>query len=86
MTLLLPTRTHSSQWESSAFLGREPREGAEEIVAKYMRPCVRFRTEDCIDLPPVSYIDLTVDLVIDRVKQALLHGPRKSAGDAKAAA
>ena len=27
-----------------------------------------------------------VDLVIDRVKQALLHGPRKSAGDAKAAA
>lgn len=46
----------------------EPREGAEEIVAKYMRPCVRFRTEDCIDLPPVSYIDLTVDLTDEQRK------------------
>lgn len=46
----------------------EPRENAEQIVAQYMRPCVRFSIEDCIDLPPTTYVDLEVDLTAEQQK------------------
>ena len=34
-----------------------PRAGAKEIVHKVLQPAIRFEKADCLDLPPVTYID-----------------------------
>ena len=39
-----------------------PRGGAGEIVAKEMTPAIRFRREDCFDLPDLTFIDRKVEL------------------------
>lgn len=39
-----------------------PRPAAAEIVAEYLTPAVRFRREDCFDLPPFNTIHLEVDM------------------------
>jgi SNF2 family DNA or RNA helicase len=45
-----------------------PRENAHEIVHKAMQPSVRFATEDCIDLPPLSYSQREVGLSTEQTK------------------
>ena len=34
-----------------------PREGAKQIVHKALQPAIRFEKADCLDLPPITYID-----------------------------
>jgi SNF2 family DNA or RNA helicase len=34
-----------------------PRKGAEQQVFAYMQPAVRFTLEECVDMPPVIYVD-----------------------------
>lgn len=45
-----------------------PREGATEIVADAMQPAIRFRREDCIDLPPAIYQTREVDMTPEQAK------------------
>lgn len=44
------------------------REGATEIVADAMQPSIRFKREDCIDLPPAIYQTREVDLTPEQAK------------------
>ena len=39
-----------------------PRDGANDIVHQAMQPSVRFSTEECIDLPPVTFLDRVVPM------------------------
>lgn len=39
-----------------------PRQGSHEDAYAMLQPAVRFKKEDCIDLPPVTYQDLQIDL------------------------
>lgn len=39
-----------------------PKPDAMETVHKAMQPCIRFAREDCIDLPPTTYIALDTEL------------------------
>jgi len=39
-----------------------PREGVEETIARHLQPAVRYRREDCYDMPDVSVQELEVDL------------------------
>lgn len=39
-----------------------PRKDAMDVVHKAMQPAVRFATEDCIDLPPTTYIDRNCEM------------------------
>lgn len=39
-----------------------PRKGAEDIVFKALRPAIRFRKKDCLDLPPVITINVKASL------------------------
>ena len=39
-----------------------PRPGVEQTIAKHMQPAIRFRREDCYDLPDVAVEELTVEL------------------------
>lgn len=32
-----------------------PRDNHEQLVADAMQPCIRYRTQDCVDLPPQAY-------------------------------
>lgn len=34
-----------------------PRNEANEIIYKLMKPAIRFRKEDCLDLPPLTYVN-----------------------------
>lgn len=43
-----------------------PREGATETVADAMQPSIRFKREDCIDLPPAIYQTREVDMTPDQ--------------------
>lgn len=45
-----------------------PREGALEIVRQAMQPAVRFAREDCIDLPPTTYVTRQTQLTDDQQK------------------
>lgn len=45
-----------------------PREGATELVADAMQPSIRFRREDCIDLPPAIYQTREVDMTPEQTK------------------
>jgi len=39
-----------------------PKEDVDEILFKYIKPVIRIKREDCLELPPVQYIDLDVEL------------------------
>lgn len=39
-----------------------PKPGAMEKVYEALQPAIRFRKEDCLDLPPVTYMNRQVDL------------------------
>lgn len=39
-----------------------PRENATEIVADAMQPSIRFRRDECVDLPPCQYVERTVPM------------------------
>lgn len=39
-----------------------PRPEAPEIIARYMRPSIRHKLEECVDMPEISYQDLEVDM------------------------
>lgn len=39
-----------------------PREGSEELIAQWMQPAIRYRREDCYDLPDVQVETLETDL------------------------
>lgn len=43
-----------------------PRDGALEIVREAMQPAVRFAREDCIDLPPTTYVTRQTELTPDQ--------------------
>lgn len=45
-----------------------PRADATEIVADAMQPSIRFKREDCIDLPPAIYQDREVELTPEQAK------------------
>lgn len=45
-----------------------PRKGAEETVLQYMQPAVRFSREECLDLPPVQYIDKVAPLSTEQLR------------------
>ena len=44
----------STMWKASQFKWR-PRNNADLIVRQTLKPAIRHRKEDCIDLPPVTY-------------------------------
>jgi SNF2 family DNA or RNA helicase len=39
-----------------------PRESATEMVSRAMQPAIRFSREDCIDLPPTTYVTREVEM------------------------
>ena len=39
-----------------------PRADSKEFVYKHLQPAIRFKKEDCIDLPPITYVNRTCDL------------------------
>lgn len=45
-----------------------PRAGCEEHVQRILSPAVRYRTEDCIDLPPTVYQTREVELSRDQAR------------------
>lgn len=45
-----------------------PREGATEIVAEAMQPAIRFKREDCIDLPPAIFQTREVEMTPEQAK------------------
>ena len=45
-----------------------PRPGAEQAVKQILSPYIRFATEDCIDLPGISYEHRTVEMSVDQKK------------------
>jgi len=44
------------------------RDNALQVVSEVMRPSVRFSREDCIDLPPTTYVTRQVDLTPEQKK------------------
>jgi len=55
-----------------------PRADSKEFVYKHMQPAVRFKKEDCLDLPSVTYVNRTCELTdqqrkaFDLMKQKLI--------------
>lgn len=45
-----------------------PRVNAQEVVAQYMHPSVRFALEDCVELPELVYIDRDAPMSADQAK------------------
>lgn len=45
-----------------------PREGALDVVHQCMQPSIRFAREDCIDLPPTTYVTRQTELTSDQKK------------------
>jgi SNF2 family DNA or RNA helicase len=45
-----------------------PRHDATETVFRYMQPAIRFTRDQCIDLPPVQYVDYECKLSIEQKK------------------
>ena len=44
------------------------RENATDIVANAMQPSIRFSRDECVDLPPCTYVDRAVALTPDQMK------------------
>lgn len=51
-----------------AFSKWEPRRGAEKIVFDTLQPAIRFRKDDCLDLPPLMYEDRHVAPSVEQKK------------------
>jgi superfamily II DNA or RNA helicase len=54
----------------------KPRAGHEQIVADAMQPCIRYRTQDCVELPPQAYNEYECALSKDQtkmIKQLIQH-------------
>ena len=49
----VPVRPGSSRTKSVP--KSAPKKGHEELVATAMQPCIRFRTQDCVDMPDQAY-------------------------------
>jgi SNF2-related domain/Helicase conserved C-terminal domain len=45
-----------------------PRKNSHMVVAKYLTPAIRFDKEDCLDLPPITYIDRKVSMTSAQLK------------------
>jgi len=45
-----------------------PKEGSKEFIYKYMKPAIRFRKEDCLDLPPLTYVNRMCELSEQQTK------------------
>ena len=45
-----------------------PKEGASDIVHRCMQPAIRFRREDCIDLPPTMYQTISVEFTKEQTE------------------
>ncbi len=45
-----------------------PQQNAHHTVRDVLQPAVMFRKEDCIDLPPVTYLDRLCELTSDQLK------------------
>jgi SNF2 family DNA or RNA helicase len=45
-----------------------PRKDSHMVVAKYLTPAIRFDKEDCLDLPPITYIDRKVSMTSAQLK------------------
>ena len=45
-----------------------PKEGATRIVNKVLSPAIRYKLEDCVDLPPINFIYRSVDLPAPTMK------------------
>lgn len=56
-----------------------PKKDAQDIVYKVLQPAIRFRTEDCIDLPPITHTTLTCEMtpeqrkVYNAIKEDMMH-------------
>jgi SNF2 family DNA or RNA helicase len=45
-----------------------PKIDSKEFVYRHMQPAVRFKKKDCIDLPPVMYVNRTCDMTTEQNK------------------
>ena len=45
-----------------------PKENADEVVFKALQPAIRFKRDDCVDLPPCQYIDLEIPMTNNQSK------------------
>lgn len=43
-----------------------PRAGSEEIAFDALQPAIRILKKDCMDLPPMTHIDLTAELTVEQ--------------------
>lgn len=46
-----------------------PRKGSHEIVSQVLQPAIRFKKEDCLDLPPLTFQNRECDLTPEQNKQ-----------------
>lgn len=45
----------------------EPREGADQIVFNALQPAIRFEKKDCLDLPPMTFLDRVAPLTKEQI-------------------
>jgi SNF2 family DNA or RNA helicase len=45
-----------------------PKADAKETVYKYMQPAIRFKKSECMELPPLSYVNRTCELTDEQAK------------------
>ena len=45
-----------------------PKIDSKEFVYRHMQPAVRFKKKDCIDLPPIMYVNRTCDMTAEQSK------------------
>lgn len=45
-----------------------PRKDALQTVYKYLQPAIRFSIDECVDLPPLGYVNRMCELTTDQVK------------------
>lgn len=71
--LLTPSTVpaYYTHWRAQTMIQRttfkwEPRDNALETVEEAMQPAIRYKREDCIDLPPVMYETRSVPLTPDQ--------------------
>jgi SNF2 family DNA or RNA helicase len=46
----------------------EPRPGSDKLVHQYLQPAIRFEKKDCLDLPPVTFMDREAPLTAQQQK------------------
>lgn len=45
-----------------------PRDDADKTVHKVLQPAIRFKRDDCVDIPPCQYIDLEISMTSSQTK------------------